>query len=332
MLDYLPDIKRRRAEEGLAEAEEMATGNCPEAFAREIIARLTAYVDAGETLTLEQQLWLARAYVADGEYGKASKTYVDAGNWYYLNENYTMAHSCYQEAREKTGMTEGANLFRIGYACSKAEDPLTDEQHRYCIDCYQQYLEVEPGSDAARVNLGYHYNCLSEFDASIRWLLPAAQRGKNTIAFGNLANAYYNSKRWEEAISWYEKAAENGRKRASYRIACAKEQIGEYAAAKCEFEALLEGSTDKGDIYAHLLSIAESSGAGAEEIAGYRLGILQHGAHHAHGNEAQWLEQAEKMGLNGVAEEMLIHLPEIREEREKEARRKADEELLILLM
>ena len=148
----------------------------------------------------------------------------------------------------------------------------------------------------------------------------------------SLANERYQNGAWLDAIDWYEKAAENGRTRASYRIACAREQIGEYDEAKREFETLLDNSSDKGEIYAHLLSIAEITGAEAEESAKYRLGILQHGVQHAHGNEAQWLEQTEKQGLSGMAERMLSHLPEIREEREKEAQRKADEEMLMLLL
>ncbi|MBQ9166063.1 MAG: hypothetical protein IJX71_03975 [Oscillospiraceae bacterium] len=341
MLELMPEVKQERertaAEEALETAQQLAQSPYAEDNARAIIENLNRYLNyqksCGQELTMEQYLWLARAYAAIGMNQDARSCYFRAGDISYQQGDYAQANELYQEGIQKTGDCQQDRLFRAAYAYSKAKAPLTDEDHRYCISLYQRDLEADD-NDSTRANLAYHHNLLREYEKSVQYALPAAQRGQNATAIGNLAHACFTLERWADAETWYLKHAELGQPRNHFRIAVAQQKQKKYVPAEAGFLACIQNEEHALACYRHLSELERDWHGFTPKAAEYDLKQIELGASSSQSESRAMLEGAEAAGYTDLAEQMLELMPWLRDEREQKAREEAkrkEEEMLLVL-
>lgn len=312
-------------------AQILAQSSNANEHAQAIIDELVPYFnwkqEQNQEVVEEQRLWLARAYVDKGDKSSACTQYFLAGDKAYDAKNYTRADEIYNESLKKTDYYESSrHLFRLAYARSESKKPLPEADHRYCISRYRQSLEKAGDDDMTRNNLAWHYNELGEYQNAVDICLPAAQRGKEPLAFDNLAWAYYKLEKWAEAERWYERSAQSGKKRNHFRIGYARMEQGKDALAEQDFLKSVQAGEYVRSSYWNLGHIARKNGK-TRQAAEYHLKELQTS------NETQRHERGEKLlkwtendGYQDIVAAMLNLLPWIKTERE-EAARKAREEM-----
>lgn len=300
-----------------------------EAHADVIIDALTSYFshlsNNNVSPTVEQYLWLARAYAASGDKQHAFENYFFAGDAAYAMNDFKQADAIYGECLDRTHFYLTGSEFNMAYARSSSRDKLTADDHRYCAEYYKKYLSHNSGSASAHGNLVWHLYVLKDYRGAAEHGRIAAQSGK-TYFLSRLADACCEIGDYEGAVRYYRAAEDAGMEIDEFRLAVALKEEGEDDDAKELFESLVYTHYDEEEVYVNLLEIAESN-YDDEEIAKYRLELIKLDSTEALFNEREWYDHAVEHGYDDIAEEMLEHLDDLRREVKGESIKESLEEL-----
>jgi len=188
-------------------AQVMASAGNADKWAADIIRELTELwterQKKNQDLTADQHLWLARAYLAQGNKDRGCDHYFFAGDIYYdqaadtaksdpdkARELYKKADALYTEGAEKSGYGFSSNsvqaCFRRAFARAKAKESLTEEDYRFCAECYRRAIERGEQTEYAYGNRAIYLRLLKKYGEAIM----AAQRA---LDLGNHEEYVYNN-------------------------------------------------------------------------------------------------------------------------------------------
>lgn len=193
-------------------AEVLAKSGNADTHCQSIIRELREYEYSigmqGQKLSGEQNLWFARAYVADGQKSNAAYRYSLAAEQEYNNKNYVGADSIYKENYQKTGIYTNAGtnkFFKLAYSRSCITN-MTAEDHRFCIAAYKESTaQKESCMGTALGNMAWHYINLGENQKAVQQCKLAMNfANREPYVFNNLFDAYTKLGEYENAYSLFD--------------------------------------------------------------------------------------------------------------------------------
>ena len=194
-------------------AETLAqTGNAHE-HCQTIIRELREYENYirrnGKQLTVQQQLWFARAYAAAGQNSNGAYRYSLAAELEYNNKNYVVADSIYKESYKKTGIFTNAGkdkFFMLAYSRSCISDMSRDD-HLFCLDAYMESRRNNEAPLSTTLgNMAWHHIQIGDNKQAVSECESAIVFGNNEpYVYHNLVKAYMNLMQFDKAYKTIEK-------------------------------------------------------------------------------------------------------------------------------
>lgn len=186
-------------------AESMARSKNASMYAREIIAELNAFKNAGNTLADWQHIDLAEAYLAVGDKGNACDEWFIAGNMFYEKEDYKKADTLYTTARTKTGYYSGNTpdaAFNVAYARVQATENRTKETFEFALQWYKISIENGQQKPVANANASLYARLLGKFQDAEKFAKDSIAYGYiNDYSYSNLMLAQMGLRKYKEALS-----------------------------------------------------------------------------------------------------------------------------------
>ncbi len=186
----------------IAEIQSKAT-NAKE-HADEIIRELTQLEEwrkqNGKTLTPDENVWLARAYLNKGNKNDSCTYYFYAGDYYYDKNEYVKANAIYTEGVEQTNYfsswsSNGA--FRVAFSRAKKPD-LTKEDYKFCVSWYSTAIQYNQQKNYAYGNRSWHNRMLGNYEEAVSDAKTAIKLGLheeyvyNNLMYAQVANLDYD--------------------------------------------------------------------------------------------------------------------------------------------
>lgn len=182
-------------------AEIQSTASNAAEHADEIIRELRELEDGrkkkGKTLTPDEHIWLARAYVNKGDRNTACFEYFYAGDYYYDRENYARADEIYTEGVEKTDYFSSDSrdgAFRVAFSRAKKTNK-TREDYQFCVHWYGTAIYHNQQKSYAYGNRSYYMRMLGDYE-------KAVEDAKAAIALGLHENYVYNNLIKAQVANW----------------------------------------------------------------------------------------------------------------------------------
>lgn len=177
-------------------AEIQSKANNAAEHADEIIRELTQLEEwrkqNKKTLTPDENLWLARAYLNKGKKSDSCTYYFYAGDYYYDKEDYIRADAIYTEGVEKTGYFSNWSkngAFRVAFSHAKKSN-LTKEDYKYCVEWYGTAIYYNQQKSYAYGNRSWHNRMLGNTDEAVDDAKEAIRLGLHeAYVYNNLLRA-----------------------------------------------------------------------------------------------------------------------------------------------
>jgi pentatricopeptide repeat protein len=194
-------------------AETLANSSNADTHCNSIIQELREYENCirkeGKKLSIQQQLWFARAYAAAGQNSNGAYRYSLAAELEYNNKNYVVADSIYKESYKKTGIFTNAGkdkFFMLAYSRSCVTD-MTRDDHLFCLDAYMESRRNnEDPLSVTMGNMAWHHIQIGDNKQAVSECESAIVFGNNEpYVYHNLVEAYMNLMQFEKAYQTFEK-------------------------------------------------------------------------------------------------------------------------------
>lgn len=154
----------------------------------------------GNSLTPDENLWIARAYVNKGNRDDSCTHYFYAGDYYYDRKDYEKANKIYTEGVEKTNYfsswsKDGA--FRVAISRSRLKT-LSNEDYKFCVYWYNTAIHYNQQKSYAYANSSWHHRMLKNYDAAVESAKKAMELGLheeyvyNNLLYAQVANMDYD--------------------------------------------------------------------------------------------------------------------------------------------
>ncbi len=153
-----------------------------------------------KTLTPDENLWFARAYMNKGDKNNSCTYYFYAGDYYYDRKEYEKADVIYTEGVTKTDYFSSwspSGAFRVAYSRSK-KSRLTKEDYKFCASWYGTAIYYNQQKSYAYGNRSWHNRMLGNYDEAVADAKAAISMGLheeyvyNNLIYAQLANWDYD--------------------------------------------------------------------------------------------------------------------------------------------
>ena len=166
-----------------------------------------------KTLTPEENLWVARAYMNKGNRNDACNYYFYAADYYYDRKEYEKADAIYTEGVEKTNYysswsTDAA--FRVAFSRSEKKE-LTKKDHEFCAYWYDIAIYRNHQRNYAYGNRSWHNRILKNYDKAVSDAKEAIKLGLHEkYVYSNLIKAQIENMDYDDIFETMKAMDERG--------------------------------------------------------------------------------------------------------------------------